>query len=428
LLIVRGLLVALLVLSAPFPSWPPIIIAARVAKGPSLPPVALPAEQSSEGRSTPSPTSTFRAPGAPLTERYWLAIRFAWLFTATVVAIAVHEGGHLLCGLAAGIPMRQVTVGTGPLLFRRRFGELWFELRLLPLLGLVNPYPSATIRRVRLAVMLLGGVLANVAAIALIAVITEGIAVTAAAGESIGAIVLVQAWMIMANLLPFTVKSKDGRIGTDGLQLLRLLRVKSGAPTAIGTAYAQMIATYAHGGVPPPFTAASSRLMYQLFRIDRWTNPAAAREFVEALLRELGRDILPAAEEALAIDTLLTHAFVCGDASLRPQLDALAQRAVRLVPHDTLSGSRGAALVEIGRYTEGKALLEALIARSGLAPFDIFMTEVHLARAEHGLGNREAASRWAVAARRSAETCNTLATSPMLARMDAELAAGGGSD
>jgi Peptidase family M50 len=428
LLIVRGLLGALLVLSAPFPSWPPIFIAARVAEGPSLPPVALPAEQGSEGRSTPSPTSTFRASGAPLTERYWLAIRSAWLFIATVVAIAVHESGHLLCGLAAGIPMRQMTVGTGPLLFRRRFGELWFELRLLPLLGLVNPYPSATIRRVRLAVMLLGGVLANVAAIALIAVVTKGVAVTAAAGESIGAIVLVQAWMIMANLLPFTVKSKDGRVGTDGLQLLRLLRVKSSAPTAIGTAYAQMIATYAHGGVPPPFTPASSRLMYQLFRIDRWTSPAAAREFVEALLRELGRDILPAAEEALAVDSLLTHAFVWGDASLRPQLDALAQRAVRLVPHaDTLSGSRGAALVEIGRYAEGKALLEALIARSGLAPFDIFMTEVHLARAEHGLGNREAASRWAVAARRSAETCNTLATSLMLTRMDAELA-GGGSD
>jgi hypothetical protein len=349
--------------------------------------------------------------------------RFAWLFIATVVAIAVHEGGHQLCGLAAGIPMRQVTVGTGPLLFRRRFGELWFELRLLPLLGLVNPYPSATIRRARLAVMLVGGVLANAAAIALIAVITKGVAVTAAAGESIGAIVLVQAWMIVANLLPFTVKVKDGRVGTDGLQVLQLVQAKSGAPTAIGTAYAQMIATYAHGGVSPPFTPASPRLMYQLFRMDRWTNAAAAREFVEALLRELGRGTLLAAEEALVIDTLLTHAFVCGDAPLRPRLDALTQRALRLVPHHTLSGSRGAALVEIGRYAEGKAVLEALIARSGLAPFDIFMTEVHLARAEHGLGNREAGSRWAVAARRSAEANNTLATSLMLARMDAELAA-----
>jgi len=356
------------------------------------------------------------------TDHLLIAIRFAWLFIATVLAIAVHEGGHLVCGLVAGIPMRQVTVGTGPLLFRRRFGELWFELRLLPLLGLVNPYPSATIRRARLAVMLLGGVLANAAAIALIAVITKGVAVTAAAGESIGAIVLVQAWMIVANLLPFTVKVKDGRVGTDGLQVLQLVQAKSGAPTAIGTAYAQMIATYAHGGVSPPFTPASPRLMYQLFRMDRWSNPAAAREFVEALLRELGRGILLAAEEAVVIDTLVTHALVCGDASLRPRLDALTQRALRLVPHDTLSGSRGAALVEIGRYAEGKAVLEALIARSGLAPFDIFMTEVHLARAEHGLGNREAGSRWAVAARRSAEACNTLATSLMLARMDMELA------
>jgi hypothetical protein len=349
--------------------------------------------------------------------------RFAWLSIATVIAIAVHEGGHLVCGLAAGIPMRQVTVGTGPRLFRGRFGELWFELRLLPLLGLVNPYPSVTIRRARLAIMLLGGVLANAATIVLIAVITNGVALTAAADEAIAAIVFMQGWLMVVNLLPFTVKRRDGRIGTDGLQLLQVLRAKPGAPTATATAYAQMIATYAHGGAAPPFTPASPRLMYQLFRVDRWTNARAAREFVEAMLREIGRGTLLPAEEALVIDTLLTHVFVCGDASLRPRLDALTLRALQLVPHDTLSGSRGAALVEIGRYAEGKAVLEALIARSGLAPFDIFMTEVHLARAEHGLGNREAGACWAAAARRSAEACSTLATSLMLKRMDAELAA-----
>ena len=427
MLIVRGLLVALLVLSAPFPSWSPVV-AVQAAEGAPFSPDALPAGQGGEARriqrSTPPPTSTFRTPAVPLTERFWLAIRFAWLFIGTLIAIAVHEGGHLVCGLAAGIQMRRVTVGTGPLLFRRRFGETWFELRLLPTLGLVNPYPSATIRRPRLALMLLGGVLANAAAIALIAVITKGVAVTAAAGESIGAIVFMQGWLMVVNLLPFTVKLKDGRVGTDGLQLLQLLRVKSGEPTTIGTLYAQMIVTYAHGGAPPPLTPASSRIMYQMFRIDRWTDAAAAREFVEAMLRELGRGALPAAEEALVIDTLLTHALALGDAALRPRLDALSLRALTLAPLDTLSGSRGAALVEIGRHAEGKAMLEALIVRKELAPFDVFMTEVHLARAEHGLGNRETAARWAAAARRSAETCNTLATSIMLARMDAELAAG----
>jgi Peptidase family M50 len=390
-----------------------------------LRPVVFAAEQASEGR-TIQRSLTVRTPDVPFTERYWLAISLVWLFIATVVAVAVHEGGHFVCGLAAGIPMRQVTVGTGPLLFRRRFGETWVELRLLPVLGLVNPYPSATIRRSRLAVMLLGGVLANAAAIALFAIITKGVAVTAAASEPIGAMVFVQGWMIVANLLPFTGKVKGGRVGTDGLQLLQLLQAKSGAPTAIGAAYAQMIATYARGGAPPPLTPASSRRMYQLFRMDRWTNPTAAREFVEAMLRELGRSTLPAAEEALAFDALVTQALVRGDASLRARLDALTQRAMQLMPHDTVSGSRGAALVEIGRYAEGKALLEALIQRDGLAPFDIFMTEVHLVRAECSLGDREAAARWAGAARRSAEVTNTVATSLMLARMDAELAAAAG--
>jgi hypothetical protein len=36
------------------------------------------------------------------TDHLLIAIRFAWLFIATVLAIAVHEGGHLVCGLVAG--------------------------------------------------------------------------------------------------------------------------------------------------------------------------------------------------------------------------------------------------------------------------------------------------------------------------------------
>lgn len=344
-----------------------------------------------------------------------------WLLLGIPIAFAVHEAGHLICALVTGMSVRQVTIGAGPLLFRRRLGETWFELRLLPTLGYVINYPATVVRRGRIALFVSGGVLANAAVIA-------GVTTFAPWSDDVtGPIVLTQAWLILVALMPSTVRiDGNDQIGSDGRQLWQLLSMKSGEPTAAAKLYAQLIANYAHGGEPPPPTQASLRIMYQVFRLDRWTNQAKAREFVEALLRELQRGGLPAAEEVLVIDTLLTHAFVLGDPILRPRLDALSERALTLAPSATLSGSRGSALVEIGRYAEGKVILEELIMRDGLSPFDIFMTEAHLARAEQGLGNRDAAIRWAAAARRSAEACGgttEILMQQMLARMEAGLVA-----
>jgi hypothetical protein len=349
---------------------------------------------------------------------------FLWVFLGIVIAVVVHEGGHLVCALAMRIPVRQVTVGVGPLVFRRRIGETHFELRLVPTAGFVAPYPIALIRRWRYALFLLGGVLANAVAIVVVAVLAAKHAWPRSAEDVIGPMVFVQPWVILASLAPFSFGLYGARIGTDGRQLLQLLRVASGEPTATAELYARELAIYALGATPGPLTAASSRIMYQIFRRDRWTDPEAGRECVEALQRELERDALLAAEEiALIIDSLVTYALVFGDATLRPQLDALTQGAVALAPVRTLYGSRGAALIEIGRYEEGKEILESLIAQSGLDPFDAFMIEVHLARAERGLGDQQTAANWAARARRRAASCQTPVAQLMLARMEAELKA-----
>jgi hypothetical protein len=314
-------------------------------------------------------------------------------------------------------------VGVGPLLLRRRVGEIQFEWRLLPTLGVVFIYPTFVVRRSRQALLLLGGVLGNAAAITLVSVLSTGYQISAAMDDVIGPIVLTQGWLIVVNLMPFMIKVGGRRVGSDGRQLLGLLRVASGTPTDAGKFYALLMATYLQGAAPPSPTPASSRIVYQLARLDRWTDPVAAEEFVAALSRELARNALPPAEEVLVIDGLVTHALVVGDATLRPRLDALTERALALAPLDTLSGSRASALVEIGRHAEGKAMLEVLMAHDELRPFDRFMIEVHLARAEHGLGHREAALRCAAAAHRSGQASQTPATQPLLMRMDAELAA-----
>jgi regulator of sigma E protease len=51
------------------------------------------------------------------------------------LAILFHEGGHFLAARLCGIGVEEFAVGFGPPLFRRRFGETVYSLRLLPLGG-----------------------------------------------------------------------------------------------------------------------------------------------------------------------------------------------------------------------------------------------------------------------------------------------------
>src|SRR5699024_9181013 len=92
-----------------------------------------------------------------------------WFFVGYMIGVACHELGHALCAAIASIPVRRIQIGVGPVLLRHRFGEVSLELRLLPLSGLVWPYPVANIRRSRSALFILGGALGNAAVIAVVA-------------------------------------------------------------------------------------------------------------------------------------------------------------------------------------------------------------------------------------------------------------------
>lgn len=59
-------------------------------------------------------------------------IIFLIIFSVIVVA---HEGGHFLVGRKCGIRVKEFTVGAGPALFKRKKGDTFFSVRLLPLGG-----------------------------------------------------------------------------------------------------------------------------------------------------------------------------------------------------------------------------------------------------------------------------------------------------
>jgi membrane-associated protease RseP (regulator of RpoE activity) len=163
-----------------------------------------------------------------------------WTFAGLVIAIAIHEAGHALAGTVVAIPIRLLSVGVGPLLLQGRIGDMRWELRLLPFAGFVLSKPVAAIRKNHQALFILGGIMANMAFVCLVALLDVVGAVSKLpkfAHDGLGSLVVAQLYAIVVNLLPFRTSSGGTQLTSDGLQLLRLLqrparRKRDGYPNA----------------------------------------------------------------------------------------------------------------------------------------------------------------------------------------------------
>jgi len=361
--------------------------------------------------------------GSVLTRDYWVLGFIAALALGLVAGIACHEFGHMLCALLLTLPIRLISIGVGPLLWRGQIGETQLELRAIPSGGCVQCYPQPVVRKFSTLFILFGGVLGNVALIGLVAAVKKAGVLPDAWGDYLGAVVLVQFLFIVQVLMPFSTTVDGTRVGSDGWQLLRLVVGPWRGPTQAGLLYAAMLESY--GANQAPLRRARPRLIYHLLRSDRSTDVEARRDFQDALQRELARGVLSREETMLALDALVTSGLIYRDPPpLHAHLDAWSRQALQLGPDiATLRGSRGAVLVELGRCQEGKALLIPLVGARLDKLFDVFMNSVFLARAEHALGNVAAARALAAAARENVEAIRAIPDAAyMLSRLDAELA------
>jgi Peptidase family M50 len=327
-----------------------------------------------------------------------------WFLAAVPVGLALgtifHEGGHYFFAWAVGIPVRRVLIGSGPIVLSHQFGDTSVELKLFPFGGGVLFYPDLLIRKYRWALVLIGGVFGNILVLGLPEIVSAIIPPGEIRDLAFGGFVASRVFIIFANLLPLRISVEGVRVASDGLALLSLLLLPRAGLTESGTFYAATLAPYC-GGREPRVTAApaSLRICYQISRADRSINEDVRREVTTALLGELERGSLMREEELLVLDLLITDALLHGDPQLRPRLDEWSQRALEMAPEiATLRGSRGAALVELGRPAEGKALLESVLAAEPTS-FDALLSHIFLARAEHALGNLAAARHIAARAR-----------------------------
>ena len=332
-----------------------------------------------------------------------------FLIVGLPLATIAHEVGHALCATLVGIPVRFVRIGHGAVILRGKIGRTRFVLGSLPMTGFAQPFPILIIQKYKLAIFCIGGALGNFALIFLVALLAMLPALPDVVRETMGAVVFAQLFLIVVNLTPYRLKkpTAEGVSATDGLSLARYLLRPSGVLTANGLRYSQMLAPYNVVGKPPSLRSpASARIAHYLEVPERWTDAEARRDMRNALLGEISATELPLSERLVVLEALVTTGLVTGDQAYRLELDQWSLTAMQLGPMiKTVHGSRGAALVELGRFEEGKSLLLQVADPS--APCDYFVGQFFLARAERGLGNEPDAERLFEAVRALPAACLT---------------------
>jgi hypothetical protein len=347
------------------------------------------------------------------------------IFAVLALGLVVHEGGHLAFAALGSISVQLVSIGIGPPLLRARFGKTEFEVRTFPFAGFVAPASYDDLRKPWHIAFVLGGVCGNAALIVAIALLDRsGLAAAwpQVIRDGFEPMIYFQIYSIVVNLIPHQV-SIDGRlVGTDGWQLIELLRGRHTADAYRD--YVGRLARYSAGGSPRT-TETWPVMLRQVTRTETWSNAFARHDVLPILRRELASGTLSPEEEMLALDALITTGLVSGAPDWRLHLDAWSARAVALGPDiATLKGSRGAVLVELGQPQAGKALLESLAATAPSGSIDATMTQIYLARAEGALNNVAAAQPHLADARRAVDAIPRLAgLRPLLERSERAVAA-----
>jgi hypothetical protein len=299
-----------------------------------------------------------------------------------------YKAGRVLWARVGSIPIRRIVIGRGPALMRGRFGDMRLEVRLVPTgMVVICAERASAPKRSAVLLYLLSGVLGNIVVIGVII------------------------WLHRTGVAPPILHNDAGipllapQAGILIFSQLMMIGVSLAEPFVY--ARTAQLKTYRAGTTRPPISTRSLaivRILYRVAHYRRLNNQDSRRKAWAAVQRELAQGDLTPEEEMYAIDWAITDWLmtnrlaapgpISADPSLRRKLDEWSDRAIRLGPKiKTIVASRGAVLVELGRYGEAKALLQSLASIKGAPLLDSLLNRIYLARAEHALGNVAAARR-----------------------------------
>ncbi len=274
---------------------------------------------------------------------------------ALVAAMLVHEGGHLVCAMAAGQRPRVLMLGLGPTLMRLGGPDFVLVLRAVPITGYVLVEP--TDRRWAYTLTVAGGPFASL--LALIACLRAH--VLWPHNDLLLALAIYQGLFLVRTLCPSHEKFAGLRLPSDGAQLYRLLRKKRTPP--IRSSYAAVMASVEPPGAPARLpTRHAARLVFELARPDQHVEARARRDAYWSLRALLDEGDLTSPERAFILCFLCAIQFIYDEGlATGVELDLWSQQALTLTRQPLGLDTRGAVLLLQGRRSEAEAFLrEAL--------------------------------------------------------------------
>lgn len=321
----------------------------------------------------------------PLTE-FVLSFGFGY-----VLGVVLHELGHLVVARVVRLPVFKVVFGLGPPLWTRSIRGLSWEIRPLPLGGMVILILPVYISKYRYMLVVLGGVLANVGFIVVLNTIWD---LPLRASPALQGLIWSQIFLIGIALFPIAVTTNEVYMPSDGHQLAHYWKQPRRALSPLGEVYFRHLSSYAGTTrARDAFSPASDRLAALHLKISQLDT----REQIATFRGEAGKGDHSQAEELLILDGLMTRTLRLSEYDPL-ELCEWAERALMLGPDiPTIQFTIGGVLIELGRYAEGIDCIQTAIGVDD-KPFDTVISTTFLARAEHALGNHEKAKELAQSA------------------------------
>ncbi|WNJ89893.1 site-2 protease family protein [Bosea sp. 685] len=275
------------------------------------------------------------------------------------ISLALHESAHAMIGRLMGMQIAEIRLGTGPEIFRSRLRGAEIRIGLVPLGGYVRIFPPLFYRRSAMASFYAAGPAMDLAWFLALIALYAALRGSPIASAVVLLALIYQAVMLLRNLVPHVVHLYGERIPNDMLSLWRTLWTERDANRLYRETYLGVLRQYQDKTEPTWCPSGrSDRIAYHLHDSILAVAPRPLTdEAVEALDRELPRTGARS-ERLLILDTIVTNVIAQPGSRHERQLDRWTSDAMALRPDlATLKGSRGAALVRLGRYEEALAML-----------------------------------------------------------------------
>jgi tetratricopeptide (TPR) repeat protein len=328
----------------------------------------------------------------------------AWLY----FSIFCHEHGHFFCGKLVGMNPYLIRVGSGSHISVDWLFKSKLSLGVLPTGGITySSYPKLDWTdlkplKIKTIIYILGGCSAN-CLLALILIYSYAHSHLLI----LLAFLSMEALFIVCTIFPADISLYGRKFPNDGKCAIKILRqdyrkVYEDAFSIFTGALSRYVCDSVM--VRPIFNHHLSRLQ-TLIEAQELINLSEFSKAVELLNRLLKMPGISNLETVYLLDLLICIVAIHGQVQYLSQADIWSQKAMELasqsntIQANTIRGSRGGILVELGRFVQAKQLLLPLI-EPGNDPLDIIISLCYLAKADYALGDNEQAQRWLGRARK----------------------------